>query len=37
MKKKRRYEGKKREYKHKKEIKRFDAILKEVFSEPIGR
>jgi predicted transposase YdaD len=36
MKKKRRYQGEKREYKHKKELKRFDAILKEVFSESIG-
>jgi predicted transposase YdaD len=36
MKKKRRYEGEKREYKHKKELKQFDAILKEIFSESIG-
>jgi predicted transposase YdaD len=36
MKKKRRYQGEKREYKHKKELKRFDAILKEIFSESIG-
>jgi len=36
MKKKRRHQGEKREYKHKKELKRFDAILKEVFSESIG-
>jgi predicted transposase YdaD len=36
MKKKRRYQGEKIEYKHKKELKRFDAILKEVFSESIG-
>jgi predicted transposase YdaD len=36
MKKKRRYEGEKREYKYKKELKQFDAILKEIFSESIG-
>jgi predicted transposase YdaD len=36
MKKKRRYEREKIEYKHKKEIKRFDPILKEIFSEAIG-
>jgi predicted transposase YdaD len=36
MKKKRRYEKEKIEYKHKKEIKRFDPILKEIFSEAIG-
>jgi predicted transposase YdaD len=36
MKKKRRYEGEKREYKHKKELKQFDTILKEIFSESIG-
>ena len=37
MKKKRRYEGEKREYKHKKELKRFDPILKEIFSKAAGK
>jgi hypothetical protein len=37
MKKKRRYEIEKIEYKQKKEIKRFDPILKEIFSEAIGK
>ena len=36
MKKKRRYQGEKREHNHKKELKQFDAILKEIFSESIG-
>jgi hypothetical protein len=36
MNKKRRYEREKIEYKHKKEVKRFDPILKEIFSEAIG-
>jgi hypothetical protein len=31
MKKKREHQGKKREYKHKKELRRFDLVLKEIF------
>jgi hypothetical protein len=37
MKKKREHQGKKREYKHKKELKRFDLVLKEIFSRAIGK
>jgi len=37
MKKKREHQGKKREYKHKKELRRFDLILKEIFSRAVGK
>ena len=37
MKKKREHQGKKREYKHKKELRRFDLVLKEIFSRAVGK
>jgi predicted transposase YdaD len=37
MKKRRNHKGEKREYKHKKELKRFDLILKEIFSKAVGK
>jgi predicted transposase YdaD len=37
MKKRREHQGKKREYKHKKELRRFDLILKEIFSKAVGK
>jgi predicted transposase YdaD len=36
MKKRRNHKREKREYKHKKELKRFDLILKEIFSKAVG-
>jgi hypothetical protein len=36
MKKKREHQGEKREYKQKRELKRFDLILKEIFSKAVG-
>ena len=37
MKKRRNHKREKREYKHKKELKRFDLILKEIFSKAVGK
>jgi hypothetical protein len=37
MKKKREHQGKKREYRHKKELRRFDLVLKEIFSRAVGK
>jgi predicted transposase YdaD len=37
MKNKREHQGKKREYKHKKELRRFDLVLKEIFSRAIEK
>jgi len=37
MKKKREHHGGKREYKHKKELRRFDLVLKEIFSRAVGK
>jgi predicted transposase YdaD len=37
MKKKREHQGGKREYKHKKELRRFDLVLKEIFSRAIEK
>jgi hypothetical protein len=37
MKKKREHQGGKREYKHKKELRRFDLVLKEIFSRAVGK